>query len=144
MLRTTQTKLGRGSTVTEWTQKFRSHVHTLSRLVYALMSRRTDRQASVPLFTKRTISMEGTRSMTIFARTFSSSHGAPYDVPCTSASGLVHAYVCKLVHPNPYDDSSQLPAPECIMLTQIALGSGGTKWYGNYLVKLMLMLNSKD
>ena len=135
MLRTTQTELGTSNTVTEWTQKCRSHVHTLSRLVYALMSRRTDRQASVPLFTKRTISMEGTRSMTIFARTFSSSHGAPYDVPCASASGLVHAFVRKLVHQNPYNYSSQLPAPECTGLAQITLRKGGTKWYGYYSVE---------
>ena len=51
--------------------------------MYARMRRRTDRQASVPLFTKRTISMQGTLSMTILASTFSSSQGAPYEVPCT-------------------------------------------------------------
>ena len=56
---------------------------TLSRFVYARMRRRTDRQASVPLFTNRTISMQGTLSMTILASTFSSSQGAPYEVPCT-------------------------------------------------------------
>ena len=56
---------------------------TLSRLVYARMRRSTDRQASVPLFTKRTISMQGTLSITILASTFSSSQGAPYEVPYT-------------------------------------------------------------
>ena len=49
------------------------------------MRRRTDRQASVPLFTKRTISTHGTRSITIFANTFSSSHGAPNEVPCKAS-----------------------------------------------------------
>ena len=38
-------------------------------------------QASVPLFVKRTISTEGTASMTIFASTFSFADGAPKDGP---------------------------------------------------------------
>ena len=63
---------------------------TLSRLVYARMRRSTERQASVPLLTKRTISTLGTRSITIFASTFSSSQGAPNEVPC-AAEGLLTA-----------------------------------------------------
>ena len=43
---------------------------TFSRPVYARMRRTTDRQASVPELTKRTISTEGTRSITILASTF--------------------------------------------------------------------------
>jgi hypothetical protein len=46
------------------------HCRTFSRLVYARIRRSTDRQASVPEETKRTISTEGTRSMTILASTF--------------------------------------------------------------------------
>lgn len=59
---------------------------TLSRPVKARMRRSTERQASVPLLTKRTISMEGTRSITTLASTFSSAQGAPYDVPCSTAT----------------------------------------------------------
>lgn len=36
---------------------------------------------SVPEFVKRTISTEGTASITIFARTFSFTEGAPKEVP---------------------------------------------------------------
>jgi len=60
----------------------------LSRLVCARMSRSTDRHASVPLLTKRTISTLGTRSMTILASTFSSAHGAPNEVPCARRGTL--------------------------------------------------------
>jgi len=63
----------------------------LSRLVCARMSRSTDRHASVPLLTKRTISTLGTRSMTILASTFSSAHGAPNEVPCARRGALAAA-----------------------------------------------------
>ena len=43
---------------------------TFSRPVYARISRSTDRHASVPELTKRTISTDGTRPMTSFASTF--------------------------------------------------------------------------
>ena len=42
--------------------------------------------ASVPELVKRTISTEGTASMTILASWFSSAHGAPNDVPLSSVS----------------------------------------------------------
>ena len=57
-----------------------------SRPVKARISRNTDMQASVPLFTKRTISTEGTASITMAARVFSSSQGAPKLVPRSRAS----------------------------------------------------------
>ena len=43
-------------------------------------------QASVPELVKRTISTEGTASITIFASSFSSAHGAPNDVPVSIVS----------------------------------------------------------
>ena len=43
-------------------------------------------QASVPEFTKRTISTDGTASITISASTFSSSQGAPKLVPLSRAA----------------------------------------------------------
>ena len=57
-----------------------------SRPVKARISRSTDMQASVPLFTKRTISTEGTASITISARVFSRAQGAPKLVPLSRAS----------------------------------------------------------
>ena len=42
--------------------------------------------ASVPELQKRTISAQGTASITIFASSFSRAHGAPKDVPLASCS----------------------------------------------------------
>jgi hypothetical protein len=57
-----------------------------SRPVKARISRSTDMQASVPLFTKRTISTLGTAAITSSASWFSSSQGAPKLVPLSRAS----------------------------------------------------------
>jgi hypothetical protein len=54
--------------------------------VKARIRRSTDMQASVPLFTKRTISTDGTASITISASWFSRAQGAPKLVPLSSAS----------------------------------------------------------
>jgi len=50
------------------------------------MRRSTERHASVPDDTNRTISTLGTRSMTILASTFSSAQGAPKEVPFSSCA----------------------------------------------------------
>jgi len=42
--------------------------------------------ASVPELVKRTISTEGTASMTILASSFSRAHGAPNEVPFSSVT----------------------------------------------------------
>ena len=55
---------------TDWRWQAALAALAFSRPVYARMRRTTDRQASVPEFTKRTISTDGTRSITILASTF--------------------------------------------------------------------------
>ena len=57
-----------------------------SRLVYARISRSTPMHASVPELVKRTISTDGTASITILASSFSSAQGAPKDVPLSIVS----------------------------------------------------------
>jgi|TARA_B100001996_G_scaffold197057_2_gene150933 hypothetical protein len=48
------------------------------------MTLKTDKHASVPELQNLTISTDGTLSMTIFAKVFSNSHGAPNEVPFLS------------------------------------------------------------
>jgi hypothetical protein len=48
------------------------------------MTLNTDKHASVPELQNLTISTDGTLSMTIFAKVFSNSHGAPKEVPFSS------------------------------------------------------------
>ena len=54
--------------------------------MYALTSRSIPMHASVPELVKRTISTDGTASITIFARTFSRGPGAPKLVPTVKYS----------------------------------------------------------
>lgn len=67
------------------------------------MRRTTDRQASVPELTKRTISTDGTRSITILASTF---------CQCNSDSGGF-SWRANQAHPSPPHASQLLCEVQC-------------------------------